>query len=299
MDVESSRRPQTALTAAVEEVKGIESLRGVHAGQDIYVLASGKSLDHVPKSFFDGKVTVGVNQVYKWLTPTYLVRKETEMLKEALVGTPKTTTHVVSRGNAGDANTANADFVATWLKSGTVDASNVVVFDHDPNAWMLRKPLTLPDADSKLVVSFSTITTAIHLAAVLGAANIVLVGHDCGTLDGHTNIAGYHTPTSLALAWGPHPDTAKTSYTNWLGVIERDTVRLRGLLKDVYGCNVVSLNPFVNFRLEGHAYVPSSSLSLLGRYGSTTSNISWSVTRPNAPLVIPSNGSSPSSPSPM
>ena len=122
---------------------------------------------------------------------------------------------------------------------------------------MFREPIRLPSASNKLVVSFSTITTAIHLAAFLGAANIVLVGHDCGTLDGHTNVGGYHTPASLSLAWGPHHDAAKTAYTKWLGVIEQDTVRLKTLINEAYSCNVVSLNPFINFRLEGHSYVPS------------------------------------------
>jgi len=38
------------------------------------------------------------------------------------------------------------------------------------------------------------------------------------------------------------------------GQIDGDTIKLKGLLKDAYGCNVVSLNPFINFGLEGHVY---------------------------------------------
>ena len=44
-----------------------------------------------------------------------------------------------------------------------------------------------PKRDNKLIVSGSTITTAIHLAAHMGAKYIILLGHDCGTLDGENN----------------------------------------------------------------------------------------------------------------
>ena len=43
----------------------------------MYVVASGQSVDFFERDFFDGLLTIGVNQVYKRLPKvTYLVRKE-------------------------------------------------------------------------------------------------------------------------------------------------------------------------------------------------------------------------------
>ena len=58
-----------------------------------------------------------------------------------------------------------------------------------------------------------------------------------------TNIAGY--AESIAGA---------RFYREFLTVIEPQTLALRAKLKEVYGCNLYSLNPFVNFGLEGHEY---------------------------------------------
>ena len=94
-----------------------------------------------------------------------------------------------------------------------------------------------------IVVSYSTITSAIHIAAYMGATNIIIVGHDCGTLDGNVNIAGYDE--------SPH---GAQFYRDFFTRIEPQTIALRAKLKEIYGCNVYSLNPFINFGLEGHKY---------------------------------------------
>ena len=38
------------------------------------------------------------------------------------------------------------------------------------------------------MVSRSTVTSAIHLAAYMSAKNIILVGHDCGFINNKSNI---------------------------------------------------------------------------------------------------------------
>jgi hypothetical protein len=109
-------------------------------------------------------------------------------------------------------------------------------------------PSALPEKG--LVVSYSTITTAIHLAAYMGAKTIILVGHDCGTLDGNMNCKNYHTPQTLGIVW-KNPG----QYANWVSQkIEGQTIQLKHMLKEKYGCSIYSLNPFINFNLEGHVY---------------------------------------------
>jgi len=110
------------------------------------------------------------------------------------------TIHFVSRGKSGDGNRVNEDFIRA--------KGYPVVFNHLPNTLRVS---TLPPKDH-LVVSYSTITSAIHLAAYMGAKNIILVGHDSGTLDGECNFDGYHTDASYKIVW----PRGKEDYIRWL-----------------------------------------------------------------------------------
>ena len=121
------------------------------------------------------------------------------------------------------------------------------MYDHDKN--LLQTLVKKLPCENKLIVSYSTITTAIHLAAHMGE-NIILIGHDCGTINGEPNFSGYHTESTYKIAHRK----GKKDYINWLSKIEKQTIKLKHLLKRKYGCNVYSLNPFINFGLEGNVY---------------------------------------------
>lgn len=223
-----------------------------HAGEDIYVLTSGKSLDHYDKSVFDGRVTIGVNQVPELVKCTYGMRKEiSEPLLEQLAQLPGPQTLFLSVGSYGNDNRINQKRMQQLEGKGTLKQGRVVLYEHAPNTLKLVGPL--PRSDNHLVVSHSTITTAVHLAAHMGAKAIYIVGHDCGTLDGHLNCDGYHTTETL-FNWHKDPAVQSSRYKAWLGSIEEDTVRLKGLLKAKYGCHVVSLSPFVGLAMEGHIH---------------------------------------------
>lgn len=219
----------------------LKSYKDIHKDKDIYIIASGKSLDFIDNSFFNNKITIGINQVYKKLVTTYLIRKELKLLDEVLKKDLKTI-YFISKGNCGKSDFNNIKFIFNKYK----DNKNIVIYNHDHNKLSVER---LPD-DNKLIVSHSTITTGIHLAAYMGAKNIILVGHDCGTLNGQPNFKGYHTNSTYKIA---HKG-GKRGYINWLKKIENGTIRLKKLLKQKYGCNVYSLNPFINFGLEGNIY---------------------------------------------
>lgn len=201
---------------------------------DIYVVASGKSLDFIDNSFFDNEITIGLNQIYKIKT-TYLLRKENILLEQSLKDN-QDTIHFVSKGNWSCKNDIN---LCTVQK---LDFGKVCIVEHDKNNYKL---VDLPD-ENKLVVSWSTITSAIHLATYMGTKNIILVGHDCGSINGQNNVQGYYDDKSL--------DVDPSKYKSWLDKIEGDTIRLKQLLSDKYKCNICSINPFVNFNLEGNTY---------------------------------------------
>lgn len=223
-------------------VKFINELVNKHNGKDIYVICSGKSLDFIDTNFFDNKITIGVNQVYKKIKTTYLVRKDPIMLDEAIKNN-KDTIHIISAGRFGQSNNSNLNMI----KKDFSNLNNIYLFNHLNNKLILNDSENIPEENDKLVVSFSTITTAIHLAKKLGAKNIIIVGHDCGLINGEENFKGYHTDKSRA-------QKNKNDYIEWLGKIENDTIFLKKYLKKKYDINVCSLNPFISFNLEGNIF---------------------------------------------
>lgn len=220
----------------------LKSFKNIHKNKDIYVLASGKSVDFISNDFFDNKIVIGINQAYKKVKCKYLLRKEYKMLETVIKLNPESI-HFISQGNCGGNNNINLNYV---IKNKD-KLNKVVIYDHNPNNHNV--PDLLPK-HNKLVVSYSTITTGIHLAAYMGAKNIILVGHDCGTIDNECNFKDYHTAQTYKIAWR----NGKKDYVDWLKKIENQTIKLKSLLKKEYNCNIYSLNPFINFNLEGHKY---------------------------------------------
>jgi hypothetical protein len=217
----------------------IKHYNNIHKNKDIYVLASGKSVDFIDNSFFGNKIIIGVNQAYKKVKCSYLVRKEYKLIDESIRLNP-TTLHFISKGDCGANNNKNI----SYIKENNIKC---VVYNHDHNTCSM--PPILPDND-KLVVSYSTITTAIHLAAYMGAKNIILIGHDCGTINNEPNFKNYHNENTYKISW----KNGKKDYTEWLKKIESQTIQLKKMLYDKYKCNIYSLNPFINFNLEGNIY---------------------------------------------
>jgi hypothetical protein len=113
-----------------------------------------------------------------------------------------------------------------------------VTVDHNENTverWAGEWP------EDGLVATHSTITTGMHLAAVLGAKNIVMVAADCGTLDEETNVGDYKSDRK-------HLQFAR------FDSFEKQNRIVAKILRDRYGVNVVSLLPFVTPNMEGHTF---------------------------------------------
>jgi hypothetical protein len=81
-----------------------------------------------------------------------------------------------------------------------------------------------------------------HWAVWLGAAHIVLVGADCGVIDGTNNVEGYRSPVDIDL-------DSVAMHKDWEMMLERMAVHVRSL-----GVSVHSLNPWVTLGLEGHRW---------------------------------------------
>lgn len=219
-------------------MKLITELKDKHKGEDIYIIASGKSIDFIDDSFFDGKILIGVNQAYKKIWCDYLVRKETKFIKDSL---ETDSIVIVSEYDSGNLNSGEAK-----LNINKIDHDNLYYFQHLDNGH--TKIDTSVFGTDKIVVSFSTITSAIHIAAYMGAKNIILVGHDCGTINSEMTFKGYYN----SIKDTPWQDWKQ--YKSWLKLIESQTVIVKTEIKKHYDTNVVSINPFVSLNLENNIY---------------------------------------------
>lgn len=203
----------------------LSELAGKHEGETVWVTGSGRSLSFIDANFFDDKITVAVNFSARLhgFVPTYLF----------------------SHYHKNVLSNLDADSIAVTLERDTLsnqrwpDApDNVCFYPHASSEPAGEKwdPYSKPPLQGSLVYGSSSLHGAMHLAAFVGARFIVLVGADCGTLDGEHRIEDY-------------PDGAKP----W-DIYEQHNRRMKQWLREKYECDVYSLNPFLNFNLEGHTF---------------------------------------------
>ena len=155
-------------------------LKNVHSGKDIWVLASGPSMNFVEPSFFENKLTIGVNQIVAYFRCDYVVTKDPTGFED------------IGR------HLENGSLIVSKHRFGEVGRPETEI-DHSHYYFTHPRkiPIQQPDLEcvgtDDIVLSWSTITSAIHIAAYMGARNIIVCGHDCGTIDGDPTIKDYYT----------------------------------------------------------------------------------------------------------
>lgn len=216
-------------------VHRLHEVRDRHQGQDIWIIASGASMSWVEPGFFANKVTIGLNQVYRKYPVDYLIRKEHQGAQRVVdTGIPV----FISKRNFGSVYGPPA-LSGEWWE-----------YDHPINLGDAPPDLSAVGSVDRLTVSWSTITTAMHLAAFMGAANIMVCGHDAGAVDGQLNYPGYYE----GLPADAHDPFDSDSYATWLTNIESQSIAVRDALTAEYGCSIHALNPFLTLNLEGHVF---------------------------------------------
>jgi len=205
-------------------------IHNTHVGETAWVMGSGSTLNFIERSFFDDKLVVSTNMASFdfGITPAFAFTHHHSYLRDHAPKNPSTI------------------FVANQFDYPSRDEwvnppSNVII--HKPktekNSHAQFNPFEQdkPAHAHQLVFGSSSGHGAMHLAAYLGVRNIVLVGIDCGVIDGQTNFDDYSVRS-------PYP------FEVW----NRHLVLMRNWLRDTYNVNVYSLNPFVNLHLEGHTF---------------------------------------------
>jgi hypothetical protein len=204
-------------------MKSIGELKNIEEGKDIYVIASGPSMNLIPNSFFDGKVTIGVNEVYRKYDCKYYLRKEFEGLKEEYNAIKDKDCKLIVSERDGGAGSGNRNSIE----------GDYYFFRHRPNTCEMPKDLDLDNGE--LVVSWSTTTSAIHLAYFLGAKNIIICGHDCKDINGKVNYDNYEIQERFgkSLEW----------YKEWLPKIKPQTDLLVKMIQEK-GINIFTLKGY-------------------------------------------------------
>jgi len=222
-------------------MKFLKDLKDIHKGKDIWALLAGSTMDYINPNFFKNKITLGQNQVYKHFPCSYILMKD--CMEEPRF--PRSIKEL---------NQLNIPIIYPEYYKGyhsnqknIVEHDNAYVFSHNPRVTHLEDEIgNLSDDD--IIVSKSSVTSLIHVAAYMGAKNIILCGHDCGTLDGNLYYEGYMENDWISSSnW--------SGITNWMSALEKQSQLVRGYLMEKYNCNIYSLNPFLNLNLEGHKYV--------------------------------------------
>jgi hypothetical protein len=202
------------------------SFRDHLAGETVWVLGSGASLDYIPREFWRGKHCVCVNRVGitlgldRFYTVTHYHRDA------MIVANERPDLPVITpQDDLGASGPEAADREPT--------EPNIYRFPTNPQLFGAFDPARdWPTHPDHLVAGPTSLHMTMHFAQYLGAAHLILVGADCGTLGHRSNFTGY------SIGDNPFPVWQATL----TGVA--DQIRARGT-------SVHSLNPFVNFALEG------------------------------------------------
>jgi hypothetical protein len=204
----------------------LNDLKGKHQGETIWVLGSGPSLNFLSPELFRDKITVSTNFSARTLgfIPDYVFTHYHEDALDLISDSGMVVTLTNNwRDSSPFPRPENPDIVLVEQDSYTPPGE----------AW---SPETHPPRKDSLVYGSSSLHGSMHLAAHLGAAFIILVGADCGTIDGENRVSGY--------VQGDTP---------W-NVYNKHHKLMKDYLEREYPVKVHSLNPFINFNLEGHTF---------------------------------------------
>ena len=214
---------------------GLEDYNLLHEGETIYVIGSGATLDYLSPDFFDDKLSITVNfsgSVFGMKNYYCFSHYHGDAVHEARLD-ESIAVFIPLREHGTDAEFQG--FMPKIVTFHTRTGRPGVSFNPHDKDW--------PVEYDQLVIGSSGIHGAMHLAAYMGAKFIVLVGADCGSLGGKDRVDGY-----------------VTGDTHW-ALYEQHLRAMKQRLWDVYSCQVYSLNPFVNYSLEGVQYRGAASIN--------------------------------------
>ena len=206
--------------------KFINQLIGCEKNKDIYILASGSTMNFIDKSFFNNKTCIGLNRIFNNFECKYIIAKDynSENFKNF------DGTLILSEYFHGDNDN---NILNLSENNNCFYFKHLAKFNNEPNF----KALEL-SAEGFLVNSYSTMTSAIHLAIIMGARNIILCGHDCCQYLGKYHLDNYYN-SNIKF-------DIKTDLDYFLFKANQHTSELIKLIKIKYNANIYGLIPDPN-----------------------------------------------------
>jgi len=214
----------------------IGELYNRHLGDDIYIIGTGASIRVFPKSFFDGKITIGLNLAWQLIEVNYSISMVPHLnFPEFVDGdfSTKKTIWITKRDkyktHASLDQQKFADKNYYFFKTD----GNVSITSLDQPSESGRVIDWVEHPNSEYLYLWSSISqTAVNLASNMGARNIILVGCDnCSLLNNH------HAHSQHTMWKGADPNDRYMQYYEGLREVRAGLKN-----RDV---NVLSLTPFL------------------------------------------------------
>lgn len=198
----------------------IKEFFGKHKEETIYVVGTGPSMRVFPLEVFNDKITIGLNQAFKFFKPTYSITVHPYLIPY-------------------DRAEWNCNWV-TKVKPTCEGWNKHVEIGNRPYLYLFENNNKATDFSYfrnhnsyKLFVGRGIQSGAIHLAALMGAKYCFLVGCDCCSLDYEHHAIDQHTEFHNHPEWDIYQE-----YYYY-------TVKCRELALERFGMNVLSLTPFI------------------------------------------------------
>lgn len=208
---------------------------GIWKGQTVWVVAGGATSRYVAPGFFDGKPVVAVNYAAEALGLTRFHTVTNHWNDAARIATdypgcPVITSEREQMPEEWQSGLCAEELPETVLRVPTVDQPYGFydVAQHWPS-------------DGRFTLGPTSLHLAMHWAVHLGAAHLVIVGADCGAIDGDHHVPGY--------VGNLNGEPTHLHFGLWRRTLEQIAAKLRA-----DGIGVHSLNPWVTPALEGHRY---------------------------------------------
>jgi hypothetical protein len=192
----------------------ISTLKNVYKNKEIYIVGTGPSLRTFPKEYLESKITIGLNQAWKHLATTFSITVHPDLLLEYENTVSKPTTKWLVKKKAP-------------LEKISLDDRKYYVFktvDRDLRIF------TNPKEDH-LFLGRGVQQTAMHLAMLMGAKTIVLVGVDMTDLGGD-----HHGHDQHVKFHGLEPSDVYAEYRKYTSLVRKE---LRQLNVNVFSLSTI------------------------------------------------------------
>jgi len=199
-------------------IKNIEILKEYINNDDVWIIGGGSSLNFISNNFFENKKVLGINNALCKFDCIFSVTKEPEDLFK---DRPKDKCLIMSKHKAGNCGNIY-----------NLCLPHDIVFDHIHNMGEIDADF-IDGKEEKVIVSSSTLSSAIHIAAIAKAKNIILCGCENESRNGNLYMDGYQISKRKNCSF--------TSVSEWMSS-DNVNLDLTDLIKKIIGVYEIDIH---------------------------------------------------------